>query len=214
MSLFEHLRGVLTPPPAPSGRSERAGDGAGSHRAGWRSGEVPARAAVALILRDLADPELLFIRRARSERDPWSGQIALPGGRIQAEDPDPVHAAVRETQEETGIRLDRTAGLLGGLPELSPLSPRLPRISIHPWVFRYRGDDPLSPDPREVSEAFWVPLSELRAPDTRRSAVRVQIPGGTLRHPAYVLQDRPGSEARVVWGLTFRILEEFFGRIP
>ena len=65
-------------------------------------------AAVALILRALPDDlELLLIKRARDPRDPWSGHMALPGGRRDAADPDLASTAVRETLEETGVELTR-----------------------------------------------------------------------------------------------------------
>ncbi|NCO50914.1 MAG: NUDIX domain-containing protein, partial [Deltaproteobacteria bacterium] len=49
--------------------------------------------------------ELLFIRRAERENDPWSGDIAFPGGGIEAQDIDCRAAAERETREEIGLSL-------------------------------------------------------------------------------------------------------------
>ena len=72
----------------------------------------PARgfAAVAAVLdRNL---DLLLIRRAVHERDPWSGNMAFPGGRVEPEDDGPLAAALRETLEEVGLPLRRDA-LLG-----------------------------------------------------------------------------------------------------
>ena len=65
------------------------------------------RAAVALIFRAGADgaPELLFIKRAEYPADPWSGQIAFPGGREEPTDGELIQTAVRETREETGLDL-------------------------------------------------------------------------------------------------------------
>ena len=69
------------------------------------------KAAVALIFRAGADgsPELLFIKRAEYAGDPWSGQIAFPGGREESGDASLQETATRETREETGIDLAREA---------------------------------------------------------------------------------------------------------
>src|SRR5204863_9652046 len=65
------------------------------------------RAAVALIFRAGRDgsPELLFIKRAEYPGDPWSGQIAFPGGREESGDASLQQTAIRETRGETGIDL-------------------------------------------------------------------------------------------------------------
>ncbi|HYN43940.1 MAG TPA: NUDIX domain-containing protein, partial [Thermoanaerobaculia bacterium] len=66
-----------------------------------RDDDVPVtrKAAVAVILRDGdGGVELLFIRRAEHPRDPWSGQMGLPGGRVDPGDASPLAAALRETR--------------------------------------------------------------------------------------------------------------------
>ena len=65
------------------------------------------RAAVALVLRrNLSEAEMLVIKRSVSERDHWSGHLALPGGRVEEGDASLLAAAVRETFEEVGIDLE------------------------------------------------------------------------------------------------------------
>src|SRR6202008_3083129 len=91
-----------------------------------------AQAAVAVILVPASDDlEALFIRRAEAAGDPWSGHIALPGGRRHLSDADLLRTAVRETLEETGIELPPDARL-GELDEFMPLSRHLPRIVVRP----------------------------------------------------------------------------------
>src|SRR6478752_6570976 len=70
-------------------------------------------AAVAAVLVPSPDAVLL-IRRAERAGDPWSGHMALPGGRREPEDADLVETARRETFEEVGLQLARS-DLLGGL---------------------------------------------------------------------------------------------------
>ena len=90
-------------------------------------------AAIALVIRPQpAEPELLMIKRAEIEGDPWSGHIACPGGRAEPGDRDLEHTAIRETWEETGIDLARDGKILGTLDDVSPRTPVLPPIVIRP----------------------------------------------------------------------------------
>ncbi len=90
------------------------------------------RAAVALIFRagGSGEPELLFIRRAEYPGDPWSGQVAFPGGRSEEGDSSLEDTAVRETLEETGIDIRASGRILGALDELQPQSVRLPELVV------------------------------------------------------------------------------------
>src|ERR1700680_3050243 len=79
------------------------------------------RAAVALVLRQGARGlEILLIKRAEHMDDPWSGHVALPGGREEPADASLQETAVRETLEETGIDLARDGEVLGALDDLRP----------------------------------------------------------------------------------------------
>ena len=84
---------------------------------------VAARAAVALILREGARGlEILFIRRAEHPHDPWSGQMAFPGGRAEPGEEDLRATAVRETAEEIGVDLETAAQCLGILDEVRAMA--------------------------------------------------------------------------------------------
>ena len=117
-------------------------------------------AAVALILvegeRDL---EILLIKRTDREDDPWSGQIALPGGRIEGQDASLLDTAIRETMEETTVDLSR-GQMLGELDDLSTTNPLLPPMLVRPFVFSLESRQPVTHSD-EVAEHFWISLPDL-----------------------------------------------------
>jgi 8-oxo-dGTP pyrophosphatase MutT (NUDIX family) len=153
-------------------------------------------AAVAVVLVPSPDAVLL-IRRAERAGDPWSGHMALPGGRRDPADEDLVATALRETLEEVGLRLDRT-DLLGGLDDVVPRTPVLPPIAVRPFVFSLAERPPLTLNP-EVAGVRWVHLDHLLHPETYHSA-RLEIRGEPRDFPAYRVDES------IVWGMTERIL--------
>lgn len=162
------------------------------------------RAAVALLVRlgDTSSLELLLIKRADYASDPWSGHVALPGGRQEPSDPSLLDTAIRETREEIGVDIAERGALLGVLDELGPSSPRLPPLSILPHVAVVERSLPLTLSP-EVASAFWVPLETLRAPTASRE-VDLDLATGVLRVSSLSYKEH------VIWGLTERILRQFF----
>lgn len=167
---------------------------------------VPAgytQAAVALTLRsiDAADPEILFIKRAEFAGDPWSAQIAFPGGRAEPGDSDLLHTALRETMEELAVDLAVHGEVLGRLDDLKPVSVHIPRIVVRPYVLTLRGNPDLRPSP-EVAEAFWIPLRVLRSADCWRMT-RVTARNSSFEAKACHF------EGHVIWGITERILTQF-----
>ena len=158
-------------------------------------------AAVALILHEGKDGlEALFIKRAVRPGDPWSGQVAFPGGRRDAADADLLATAIRETREEVGVEL-RDATLLGALDDLQPRTPTLPPVVVRPFVFAVPARPELATN-EEVQRAFWVPLRRLANPEVHRE-VTLTLRGEQRTFPAYNLGDD------VIWGMTERILTPF-----
>jgi 8-oxo-dGTP pyrophosphatase MutT (NUDIX family) len=156
------------------------------------------QAAVALLLVPaVTGLELLLIKRAEHPGDPWSGQMALPGGRRDPADPHLLATVTRETSEEVGVELppDR---LLGELDDLHPRIRTLPPVVVRPFVFGL----PARPEiriSREVALFLWVPLEQFA---DRRNRTEVPIPGRG---------DFPGIAVggQVVWGMTERIISPF-----
>lgn len=164
-------------------------------------------ASVAVVLRaSSAGPEALFIERARKPSDPWSGQMAFPGGRHDEADRDLQHTAERETVEEVGLslagarligRLDDQTGQRAGQGRQLRIAAFVYEVEAnagHDLVLNY-----------EVAEAFWVPLAWFE----ERSRVI------EYRHPPYPETGFPAvvvgdPDRHIVWGLTFRFLAAFF----
>jgi 8-oxo-dGTP pyrophosphatase MutT (NUDIX family) len=153
-------------------------------------------AAVAVVLAPGPDAVLL-IRRAERAGDPWSGHMALPGGRREPEDLDLLATAVRETAEEVGLTL-RPGHLLGPLDDVAPRTPVLPPIAVRPFTFALPERPALAPSD-EVAVARWVPLDHLLRAGAHHP-VRLEIGGESREVAAYELEEG------VVWGMTERIL--------
>ena len=170
---------------------------------GTEDEEGVRKAAVALIFRGGAgdgtgSPELLFIKRADYPGDPWSGQVAFPGGREEPGDLSLADTAARETREETGIDLMRDGTFLGTLDDLRPRINRLPDVIVRPYVVLLDRYEPLVLS-NEVALAFWIRLESLKAADSWREtpvlARGVQINTRAFHH-----------DGHIVWGMTERIL--------
>jgi 8-oxo-dGTP pyrophosphatase MutT (NUDIX family) len=161
-------------------------------------GEDPrARAAVAVLIHGMSGGgEVLLVKRAMSPSDPWSGDIAFPGGRRRPIDRNLLETAIRETLEETSIDL-RSHKLLGSLTSVS--SETDPGMIVQPFVFLCI-DRPRVELSYELCSHMWVSLDRLRG---SRGMARVR--GGIS--PAYIVN------GEIVWGITYRALEELLGLI-
>ena len=96
---------------------------------------------------------------------------------------------------------------LGRLDDVRPSSVRLPRLSISPFVFGVGGDVTASVASREVDQVFWTSLETLRDPSIR-SSISIPLPGGNAKFPSF------NVHGEHVWGLTYRILEQFLEVYP
>lgn len=164
-------------------------------------------AAVALVLQPkVSGLRALFILRAKKEGDPWSGQMALPGGHRETIDADLVETARRETHEEIGLDLNQAGRYLGSLAGIRA-NPRAGfDLVVTPQVFALEDIAvPLQPN-EEVAEVLWGNLDEM-------------ISGRSLTDASFPEFQREGTfpgyqvGAQVVWGLTFRMINDFFDLI-
>ena len=160
------------------------------------------QAAVSLILHEAGEtgPELLFIERAAHPGDPWSGQMALPGGRRDPEDHDLASTAARETLEEVGVSLPKP---LGELDHFSGTrrSPQVPALLVAPFVYTLDARPQLTEN-YEVESTVWIPVRWIIDPQSW-VPYEWEREGRRMQYPAFQF------ERYVVWGLTYRILRGF-----
>lgn len=168
--------------------------------------DVRMAAAVALVLREVdGDLEALFIRRAEHDGDPWSGDLAFPGGRLDPGDADAQAAAERESREELSLdlsgarRLGRISDVLGHAES----------IRVSAFVYGIEGDPKLVPN-YEIAEAFWSPLAHSTAADRQEMRDFTYADVVSTLPTIRLLAD---PRAPVLWGITYKFMDEFMTTI-
>ena len=165
------------------------------------------QAAVAIIVREVNNQlEMLFIKRAEKEGDPWSGHMAFPGGHRELHDPGLKEAAERETFEEIG--LDLSIGNYLGAIDHQSAQPRgrILNMLIAPHVFEIFDVVKFSTN-YEVDEVVWAPVDDLLS-NKLHDTETLPMAGTPTIFNGYRL-----SGGHFVWGLTYRILKSFFNII-
>jgi 8-oxo-dGTP pyrophosphatase MutT (NUDIX family) len=166
------------------------------------------RSAVTIVLHDI-DGELsvLMIERAKSEGDPWSGHMAFPGGRVDPSDAHSYDAALRECEEEVGLKLLDFGALIGRLSEL-PTHWRKDvrdKMYVTPFVFQLNSLPELTLN-YEVADTVWIPLRYL-ADEVNRQTFTWSNDEVSFELPCYHYQGKK------VWGLSLAMLDELMAAI-
>lgn len=161
------------------------------------------RAAVAIIFRDHPSQgrQVLLIKRAERPGDPWSGDMAFPGGKMDATDANIYHTALRELREEIGLDAGHLAPLGRISDQLTKTHSGLRPMVISAFTFELQ----LNVDfvlNHEVAETLWVPIKHFELPANRES-MQWKTRGVSLTVPCY------WYKSRRIWGLTLRMIDEF-----
>ncbi|MGA2310307.1 MAG: CoA pyrophosphatase [Candidatus Bathyarchaeia archaeon] len=155
--------------------------------------EQGANASVALILKlESGRPHVLLVRRVQNSRDPWSGQMALPGGKREPKDKNLKETVIRETLEETNINLLQNCEFLGVM-RVFQSKPR-PEIKVLPFAILTENEPSIILNEKELEEYLWIPLEELV-----RNRTTAKFSFGEV--PAFIVG------GTIIWGLTYRIVE-------
>jgi len=163
-------------------------------------GPLKPAAVLAPIVRRPEGFTLLLTQRT-ADMPTHAGQIAFPGGRIQADDDGPVAAALRETHEEVGVE-PRFITPLGAIPAYETVT----GYRVAPIVGYVDPGFTLRPDPREVADVFEAPLAFLMNPANHERR-ETEWQGG--RRAFFVMP----FENRFIWGATAGMIKRLYERL-
>ena len=158
------------------------------------------KAAVLILLYPKYDQNYFALIKRRSVKgDTHSGQVSLPGGRMESNDSSLVHTALRETEEELGV-VQKEVKVIGQLSDLYVFASN---HMVSPFVGSVQKKPDFIPDPREVDWLIEASADSLLKPDAIKKTDLV-IRGHKLNDVSYY-----DIEDQIVWGATAMILSEF-----
>ena len=173
--------------------------------AGWRrpgaGGAAPRRAAVLMGLKPAGDDyAVLFTLRPQTMRE-HAGQVAFPGGRVDQADGHPLAAALREAREEVGLQASEARILGQADPYLTSTG-----YLVSVFLGLLPADFTPKPEPGEVADVFFTPLSFLMRPENHLRHARDYA--GASR--AYYAMPHDG---RYIWGATAGMIKSVYDRL-
>ena len=154
--------------------------------------------AAVLILCYEKDDDLFFIMTKRSNSLPsHPGEVAFPGGKKEESDKDLKQTALREASEEISIDSSKVE-ILG---QLDPLESRF-GLSVTPFIGILKENFELDPNPDEVAEIFYLPLSFFKNDPLIKRGV-TNFKGETFDTPVIIYDNHE------IWGLTLAFTLDF-----
>ena len=188
MSTREEIKSILDPP----GTQIDPGNG------------LVVSAVLLMLFEWGEDYGIWFIRRTEYRKDVFSGHVAFPGGKKKQSDATLVDTALREAEEELGFSAAREVEILGEMDFVRPYTPLVRHYAVKPFVGMVDAEVEFVPN-YEVSEFFRVPVSHLLDPRNRDTRER-ERDGKMINDYVFVYGNH------IIWGLTGRVLNEFFGK--
>jgi 8-oxo-dGTP pyrophosphatase MutT (NUDIX family) len=161
------------------------------------------QAAVLLpLFRNDSAYHMVFTKRTETLKH-HKGQVSFPGGSFEPSDGDLLTTALRESDEEVGIRPEHVSilGRLDDLPTFSTSFTISPFVGLIPYPYPFR------PNPLEVAIVFDAPLSALADPTVRHRYIRARDDGATIEDYEFHV------DGHVIWGATARIIHHFLSII-
>ena len=165
--------------------------------------------AIAIIISENnhGEDEMFFIKRASRENDHFSGHMAFPGGVKEEYDKDFLDTAIRETQEEVGIDLNKDAEFLGCFDDYRPVNPSANKFLVSPHVFHLNNIEvELKLNPYEVEDTVWIPLKILKEMSQNSARETFKY---NKKYNDYVFE----YNGYKIWGMTGKILYYFLNII-
>lgn len=175
---------------APFGRRERV-------ETAQRSGDFRP-SAVMILLYPKPTPHFVLTLRP-SYPGAHSGQVSLPGGRVEAMDHSLMHTALRETEEEVGVSRSKVK-MIG---QLSPLPIPVSKFKVHPFVGMVEEEPHFIPEAKEVARIIETPVNLLIHPATKQETKMDLMRYKDVTVPYFAI------DGETVWGATAMILNEF-----
>ncbi len=154
-------------------------------------------AAVLLALYPVEGDVRIVLQKRSEHVEHHKGEISFPGGMADEDDESLLRTALREADEEMGIRPEDVS-VLGRLDD----TPTISNFMISTYVGAIPSPYTFTPSKVEVAETLLAPVSRLRRPSSFRDEVRLED-GEFHRMPTYVY------DGHVIFGATARILEQF-----
>jgi len=161
------------------------------------SGNAREAAVLVPLIEDHGIWHVLFTRRSNTVND-HKGQVSFPGGAIEPDDANTVAAALREAEEEIGIKPSQVQ-VLGELPPHESVT----GFRIYPVIAKIEWPILLQINPDEVSRVFTIPLEWLARKENYE--IREWRSPFGLREGVIFYKPYDGEQ---LWGISARIMQD------